>query len=59
MGLLSGVMVVFAALCAIMGILIYSEVIGPFREGLDLIFWFGISGILFVATIALGVTRSE
>ncbi len=59
MGLLSGVMIIFASLCAIMGILIYSEVIGPFREGFDLIFWFGISGILFVATIALGVSRNE
>jgi len=59
MGVLSGILVILASLCAIVGILTASEVIEPFREGLDLIFWFGISGILFVATIALGVNRGE
>lgn len=59
MGVLSGVLIVLASLCAIMGILTASEVIEPFREGLGVMFWLGISGILFVATIALGVSRKE
>lgn len=59
MVVISGVIIILAALCAVVGILTASDVISPFSEGLTWLFWFGLSGILFVASIALSMMRSE
>jgi hypothetical protein len=59
MGALRGLLGIFGGLCAVMGIITATEVIDPLATQLDWMFWFGLAGILFVATIALGVGRRE
>jgi hypothetical protein len=60
MGTLGGILSILAALCGVMGILIATEAIVLTSAGVDdWMFWFGLSAILFIATIAVGVGRSE
>jgi hypothetical protein len=48
---------VVAFLCMVMGIITATDVYTV--SNLDYIFWFGLSGILFLATIALRIGREE
>ena len=60
MGMLGAILSILAGLCAVMGILTATEVFELTSAGVnDWLFWFALSGILFVATIAIGVGRSE
>jgi hypothetical protein len=59
MGALRVLLGIFGGLCAVMGIITATEVIDPLATQLDWMFWFGLAGILFVATIALGMGRRE
>ena len=59
MGMLSGIVCVLAALCGVMGILTATDVISPLSAELTWLFWFALSGILFIASIALGTGRTE
>jgi hypothetical protein len=60
MGMLGGIVCVLAALCGVMGILTATEAIVLTSAGIgDWLFWFALSGILFVASIALSKGRSE
>jgi len=44
-------------LCMVMGIVTATEVIPTFGDELTWAFWFGLSGILFLASIALALGR--
>ncbi|MCK4368847.1 MAG: hypothetical protein KAV68_04185 [Dehalococcoidales bacterium] len=59
MGMLGGIVCVLAALCGVMGILTATDVISPLSAELTWLFWFALSGILFIASIALGTGRTE
>jgi hypothetical protein len=66
MGLLALILAILAGLSAVMGVLTATCVIDPLTCGsgacpceLGWLFWFGISAILFIATIAVRVGRSE
>jgi hypothetical protein len=60
MGLLTLILAILAGLCGVMGILTATDVFVPDYVGLDnWMFWFGLSAILFIATIAARVGRSE
>jgi hypothetical protein len=60
MGMLGGILSILAALCGVMGIIVATEAIVLTSAGVDdWMFWFGLSAILFIATIAVGVGRSE
>lgn len=59
MGMLGGIVCVLAALCGVMGIFTATDVISPLSAELTWLFWFALSGILFVASIALSTGRSE
>lgn len=66
MGLLAMILAILAGLCGVMGILTATCVIDPLTCGAEpcpgdigWTFWFGLSAILFIATIAVRVGRSE
>jgi hypothetical protein len=60
MGMLGGILSILAALCGVMGIIVATEAIVLTSAGIDdWMFWFGLSAILFIATIAVGAGRSE
>jgi hypothetical protein len=68
MGLLAMILAILAGLCGVMGILTATCVIDPLMCGevincatceLGWLFWFGLSAILFIATIAVRVGRGE
>jgi hypothetical protein len=46
-----------AGLCMVMGIVTATGVIPTFGDELTWVFWFGLSAILFLATIAFTVGR--
>ena len=50
---------IFAGLCMLMGIITATEVIPLLGAALTWMFWFGLSGILFLASIALVFGRGE
>jgi len=59
-------MVVFAwitgiigGLCMVMGIVTATEVIPPLTDELTWLFWFALSGILFLASIVFTLARGE
>ena len=51
---------IIAGLCAVMGVLVATEAFELTCAGVsDWIFWFGLSAVLFLATIALAVGGRE
>ena len=46
-------------LCAVMGIITATEVVQPFGAELTWVFWFMLSAILLLATIAFSLGRGE
>ena len=51
---------IFAGLCAVMGVLVATEAFDLTCAGVkDWVFWFGLAGVLLLATIALAVARRE
>ena len=48
-----------AGLCMVMGIITATEVIPTFGAELTWVFWFMLSAILFLASIAFGLGRGE
>ena len=51
---------IFAGLCTVMGALVATEAFELTYAGVsDWVFWFGLSGVLFLATIALAVGGRE
>jgi len=59
MGMMACIVGIFAGLCMLMGIITATEVISPLGAALTWMFWFGLSGILFLASIALAQGRGE
>lgn len=57
MGMVGAIICILAGLCGVMGILTATDVFTV--SDLGYIFWFALSGILFVASIALSVGRGE
>ena len=51
---------IFAGLCTVMGAIVATEAYVPDYAGVsDWVFWFGLAGVLFLATIALAVGGRE
>jgi hypothetical protein len=46
-------------LCMVMGLITATEVVPPLTDELTWAFWFGLSAILLLASIALAVGRGE
>jgi len=59
MGVLSGTLSILAGLCGVMGIITATEVIDPLATELTWMFWFGLAGVLFLASIAASLGRGE
>ena len=57
MGILAVIMGILGGLCAVMGIITAAEVILPIGAEFNWSFWFTLSGILLLATIASLVSR--
>jgi hypothetical protein len=51
---------IFAGLCAVMGVVVATDAYVPDYAGIkEWVFWFGLAGVLFLATIALAVAGRE
>jgi hypothetical protein len=50
---------IIAALCMVMGIVTAIEVVLPLTTELTWLFWFALSGILFLASILFTLGRGE
>jgi hypothetical protein len=51
---------IFAGLCTVMGVLIATNAFELTCDGVkNWVFWFALSGVLFLATIALAVAHRE
>jgi len=60
MGVAAWIVGIFAGLCAVMGVLIATKAFELTCAGVsNWVFWFGLSGVLFLATIALAVGSRE
>jgi hypothetical protein len=59
MAALAWVVGAVAGLCMVMGIITATGVVPLLGAELTWTFWFGLSGILFLASIAFGVSRVE
>jgi hypothetical protein len=60
MGFLAVILAILAGLCGVMGILTATEVFELTSAGInDWLFWFGLSAILFIATVAVRIGRGE
>ena len=59
MGILAWTFGTLAGLCAVMGIITATEVVPLFGAELTWMFWFVLSVILFLATIAFALGRTE
>jgi hypothetical protein len=57
MGVMAAIAGAIGGLCAVMGIIIALEVSVPLSEQLTWMFWFVLSAILLLASIALAVGR--
>jgi hypothetical protein len=55
MGAIAAILGGIGALCAVMGVVVALEVSLPLGEQLTWMFWFVLSAILFLASIALSV----
>ena len=53
MGFFAGILGGIGGLCAVLGIVTILGLVTPVKEGLTWQFWFGLSVILFLATIAI------
>ncbi len=59
MGMMACIVGIFAGLCMVMGIITATEVVPLFGAELTWVFWFGLSVILFLASIAFALGRAE
>ncbi len=60
MVVLSAILSILGGLCGVMGILVATEVFDLTTAGInEYIFWFGLAGILFLASITTALTRGE
>lgn len=59
MGMMACIVGIFAGLCMVMGIITATEVIPLLGAELTWVFWFGLSVILFLASIAFALGRGE
>lgn len=59
MGKMACIVGILAGLCMVMGIITATEVIPLLGAALTWMFWFGLSGILFLASIAFVFGRGE
>ena len=59
MGALAWIVGIIAGLCMVMGIITATELIPALGAELTWLFWFVLSGILFLASIALSLGRGE
>ena len=59
MGMLAWIFGILGGLCAIMGIITAAEVMDPLGAGFTTMFWFVLSVILLLATIAFAVSESK
>ncbi len=57
MGLLALILGIFGGLSAVMGIITAAEVVPPIGTEFTWLYWFVLSGILFLATIAFLLAR--
>ena len=57
MGLMAAIIGAIGGLCAILGIVTIAEVVPPMAEQYTWTFWFGLSAILLLASIALLLGR--
>ena len=59
MGILAWIFGSIAGLCAVMGIITALEVVPPLAAAMTWMFWLILSGVLFLASIAFAVGRTE
>ncbi len=57
MGAIAAIVGAIGGLCAVMGIITATEVIAPIGDEFTWMFWFALSAILLLASIALAVGR--
>ncbi|MFC1935015.1 hypothetical protein ACFLXZ_01720 [Chloroflexota bacterium] len=59
MGLAAAIIGTIGGLCAVMGVITAAEVIQPIMTEFTWMFWLVLSAILFLASIALALGRSN